>query len=922
MAVGVVVALVVGVAAFGVTRAATGDDDGSTAAGDSTVGAGAGAVLDVPTEEVPVLRPIAVGGAVADLALLGAEGEGPDAAATLAPDGELAMSSGSGMLAVATPTAVDEGIPPVLTATTGVPEAAVAPPDGGDEPPGTAPGTTTEIVPTDVDPVEVFGGAPGGTDGVPDFVDPCAGVEPGADPGTEGCPEDGEGGTVIGSFALEGVPPLSVVGYPWPPAEGPDVGSIAQCPPQEVGEGEVPFGITVANPAAVTLTWWSDRDPTVRRQELRTTAAHAADWEAWRDAGMPYRFPYDMPRLCTALTDLQVGDTVHFQIVAVDDAGQVASAADWMSQTHFTWRAPSEETPAPAPDIARVRPPTRLWAVAENELAVIAPVQEGQEVTVLAYPRTAMSDVDPCETREMHAQPGYDQPVYHQLRNSSPIAADVRDAPDYEWDPTYSHTLWDGLRLPSGANVRLCVLRQRVDGPSFDRGYEEVEAFEVSVPELQGFELTLDAVSTREPIAEGDLVLRARPVQPRGILSNPVCWRSLWRSGALMEGTTAIDEELCGGADRWLDGFRLGVVIDVEFADPARDDGADPVTSSLVIPLDLDCDGRCTERPPETYRLELPTVSRANGLCSPGLFESSCEPPRADVVLGTATLTVTYGPGGGNGADDWWLGASEPLGDQRVEQEGPQLDQASPGAQGGTLDDPTWTQELHLDRPATAEAELVPIEVPGEEPYLCLREGAPTVVRSDVAATDHELTFTGLCPNGAYGMIVTLTDADGDVTVWGPRGTEGVTPFYGGYITTDPIELSVSATIEVGPLPGPGNGGYVHAAEGWVGGTSLRWVNEMTGCHPDWRRINANPTTGYAGDTVRLRAVVEASGVRGTEGCWFEHRDGSLAWEGGRTVLQVDMPVDEAVAADEVVLSSGPDDPIPLTVTYRISRRR
>jgi hypothetical protein len=156
--------------------------------------------------------------------------------------------------------------------------------------------------------------------------------------------------------------------------------------------------------------------------------------------------------------------------------------------------------------------------------------------------------------------------------------------------------------------------------------------------------------------------------------------------------------------------------------------------------------GECGLRLDDVYRIALPSVPITSGMCSPGLFESTCTPPTRDTVAGTAIVRVRW-DGTGAGRSGWTIGP--PVGERPERVELPQLDD-SPG--WATLSrGPLGHQlrgRLQADRPVTWLFELPDAGC-----------GAELLTASSATAvTTFDVSLSGLCGTFFYRASVTLTD--------------------------------------------------------------------------------------------------------------------------------------------------------------------
>ncbi len=230
--------------------------------------------------------------------------------------------------------------------------------------------------------------------------------------------------------------------------------------------------------------------------------------------------------------------------------------------------------------------------------------------------------------------------------------------------------------------------------------------------------------------------------------------------------------------------------------------------------LDTTCAGDCHVPAPRTYITTLlDGASRATD--------------------GSVSVTISYAQGNHNGAADWVTGSVQGVVPAHPIPSAPTFDtdaMATPGPILGNLES-SVTIHIASDRPVDYSVRAYEEDgytVPGQ-PATCLRSGTGTVTGHLDAAGD--VYLGGLCLGIAYGLEITLTDHDGNRSIWGALGTDPNGWWPGNSIFVTP---SVAGTIRYdvrayGPTPSKITGLSV----GLGGSTVVDSSNPLNGsCHP------------------------------------------------------------------------------------------
>jgi hypothetical protein len=171
------------------------------------------------------------------------------------------------------------------------------------------------------------------------------------------------------------------------------------------------------------------------------------------------------------------------------------------------------------------------------------------------------------------------------------------------------------------------------------------------------------------------------------------------------------------------------------------------------------CEGACPARS-LSFDLHLSTFIRPTQMCS-----GDC-PMNSGQEVGVARVTATWPAQVGAGVDGWTFGVSDEGTYNEPRPSFAQLDTAQ-AVQLGPVDAAARTQAasvtIRTDRPATFVAHI---------DGACFRPGAVHDVRQTTANTNTVVNFPALCVGTGYLLTITLTDADGHVSVYDYRRSD------------------------------------------------------------------------------------------------------------------------------------------------------
>jgi hypothetical protein len=504
----------------------------SDVAGDGTDSAPGSATRDGARQAVPVLSPES-GGALSDAVRLLGAGAPDDGAA-----GGLLGSWG-----------------------------AVVPPAVGEELP--------EVDP-EVDDGRIFGMEAG-----PVLADPC--IE---EPAREGCPDP----AAVVPALVDGDPALganAVVVHAFP---RPDARLVAECGFDGLAREELAIAVATSNPGTVEVRVGS---------QIVTDDASAdevAEFEAWRSSGDVPRPPSSFVAHCLAVPRPSAPGPTQVRVVAVDDAGQIATA-----ETTVVPSAPG----APGPTVTPVD---------GTMVRVDVPLRAVGDVEVFAVPAgPARAERPSCPLDAPTPGPGW------RLGSSTLVEED----PTRPWAPyvrAFPRLRRITVALPEGEPSLLCV-----DPIGIDTSPAELL---VTPPDGRRLTLGVTEVDGSDGIGDEDLVvLGTFPAVAwapcAAVLDVP--------RGVVVPGSEGV---LCASGGDTGAIAAAGGVLDVSIE-------VDDSIHLARIALSAMSGGEPVER----YRLPIPAPGLDGVLCTDGVDQPGCVPPEGDAVLGTIEITAQWDEG-------------------------------------------------------------------------------------------------------------------------------------------------------------------------------------------------------------------------------------------------------------------------------------
>ena len=755
---GIVFAGVLTLAGAFVGRALGDDDDDD--GGASTTAPVIITELDEPTVDVPVIEPVLLG-------------EEPPAPVDDADD-----TFGLGMI-VSSAEVPESALVPADTEPLPPPEpslvdltAPISPPPGGwaepevvDDGEGVSGVMPIEVAEAMAEGADTAAGEEGGSGEASDsgdsgrvhLLDPCA--PPEGTPVDEACPE-GRRSTVL---ALVSPPDLWLTARQVAVAP---VASFNSCSAGPVADDQLMVELATNAPATFTVTVSSgfEREP-LASLTVTTQDSARAGWEAflagasggedWRAFAIAH---------CLVFDGLPSGVQLHVSANVADIFDRL------MTRTFYAQIGPDP-----------VRPPTIVQPVSTSQVLVSVPHEPDQYADIRAWLDDGWGD---C------AQTGFG------LEQTEPVTSEV----DPErllargWIDTMTSRTWTLISIPESSTAVICMRTYDSTGPSFETERPSLtEIVQVHSPDLLVPIVSVESVDVQPRIGVARLTVTLSHVRGEtcGGYSGEID-----SAGVLNDGWN----DPCDPTARWdhADEVAKPVLVTTSL----YRSGVEPVRASAVLAVRArPCTGGdpvtgfaagCAVPESEWYRVPFGTVPLPSGICSPGIFESTCEPPRRDTVAGVATIKVEWRQGATSGRSGWVVDPLDTSPRDTSRDELAQLDTAPALSVGGPDTDPVVTGTLTADR-----AVQWSVEVPGE---VCMRSGATPVLTSSTPSTTFAVSIEGLCPGQEVQLTATLTDpATGASSNWGRFDRPGGRDWHGGYLIVPAPRRNVAIILGAAP---------------------------------------------------------------------------------------------------------------------------
>lgn len=569
--------------------------------------------------------------------------------------------------------------------------------------------------------------------------DPCAPVEGEA---PETCPDGIEGAV----FALDEAEELWVL-----PSTG------VHCEAEGDDPADLPFGILGGAPGEIEVTYFPSANP--GDTHTVTTESTPEQNQRWADefaAYDPEVDPEPVVEFCLVVPNLE--PRTAYQITTT------LTALDGRTAT-FSYEGHSWDE--------RTRPPAIIVPIAPNMLKVSA--AHADDVTVKpSFRMLAPSEAPDCSVE------GDDFwiPTPEAYPSTSTIPDSYLELNHYL--PKYNERTTFVTYVPEGSRILVCIAEFEDERPTwdwFDAQYRTSAI--VNTPNYARPVVSVDSMRLNTQMDADAVSVRA----DWGTMDS--C--TLFRGPATATRDVELPEpgERCGGEQLAITQGNVVIGRTVTYQ------GETTRTPALLL---LGRVARTGTGPlPETSYFTLPlTIDPGEvEMCGSGV-RAPCDPIEAAGAVGTVTIRVDWIQGEYNGFVDWNVGEKT---SGEVENElaaTPQVDFIHHQMEVGTIEPRGGPVEvtylLTVDRQVaysvTLEGECT---IPGQEMTVTGSTSSGSAVMS------RDSLRWLVCPGEGYHMTGTLTDEDGNTTVFGPSN-----PWSGGGIRTPNYEsrVAVSYTVE------------------------------------------------------------------------------------------------------------------------------
>ncbi|MEP6842192.1 MAG: hypothetical protein ABJA11_01640 [Pseudolysinimonas sp.] len=669
----------------------------------------------------------------------------------LAPTGPTATDTGTDPYAVSGAVGSATIVTPGQKGATRVDSGAQARIDGYNAPglidPAVAVGTPT---PAPASGSSDSGGAPLPAD------DPCATATP-----PSSCPA-GVSSTVLAD--THDAPALTAITRANPPLTS--VGSSIFCPAGDLARGEAWVDVMTNTPGTADLTYSAIGHSTDTGTAHATTdATQAADFASYHSRTGGYRENYWAFQHCAKLTGLD--PTRRYLVSAI--------FTDTLSRVIGPMLANLD--PRGRPTV----PPIHAIPVGNGLLYVSIPsptMTTGVRPIIYAWSPGA-GDTSNCSEYGQH-------PDIHAIQDPVVVEVSADELDRQNYDSAYRSRDVRIYSVPEGTTVMICARWFDAHAPSWNVTTPTHQAsIEVSSPDAITPILTLHSLELAKQVDANKLQIAV--ATPTGV----ACGSWFGPAAAAGPGSVPIGQTLCnvGTSGAGFEG-RLSVTTVVNTGTAAA------MTRTSLLQLQRQsCTGVCSLPPTMRYRIDLPTVTVATGLCGGGFpWDGPCTPPSEQVSLGSAVIDVSWAQGLTPGNAHWLVGDTDDTLPTATPLAGPQLNTDTEGVPSLSADRLTGAVNFDIQ---TSEAAHWTATISGD----CLPAGYQhTQSGQTIGAgeTPHMvLAWTHLCPGWQYQMAVSLTDDAGITTTWAIVGAQHrwVNALFG----TPSPRVQVTGTLYTGP---------------------------------------------------------------------------------------------------------------------------
>ena len=374
----------------------------------------------------------------------------------------------------------------------------------------------------------------------------------------------------------------------------------------------------------------------------------------------------------------------------------------------------------------------------------------------------------------------------------APVVVDVPAAEldRQNYDPNYRSRDVRIYSVPEGTTVVICARWFTAAAPSWSASTPTLQkSIVVTSPDAITPVVTLHSLELGKQVEPG--AVNVSVSTPTGLSC------SQWTGPAegAGPGRVAVGVPICDVAASG-DGFegRLSVTTNVRV-------GSNHLVKTSLLQLQrTSCTGVCSLPEAMRYRIDLPTVTEATGLCGNGFpWEDPCTPPTQQVSLGSAVLDVSWVQGPTPGNRGWLIGTPDnTLPAPGATPVGPQLDTTAFPVVGLVADRLRGSARytLKVNEAATYTATIAGECFPAG---YTLTQTGHTSPNPD-GTNGFTLAWDRLCPSHGYSVGISLTDAAHHTTTWSISGAQN--RWDGSLFGLPTPTVHVVGTLYVGPLNG------------------------------------------------------------------------------------------------------------------------
>ncbi|MEP6481915.1 MAG: hypothetical protein ABJA94_07910 [Rhodoglobus sp.] len=527
-------------------------------------------------------------------------------------------------------------------------------------------------------------------------------------------------------------------------------GSYVECAGTVVPDGSLLIQVVTNAPAATDLTWQQDGGEshtihvasTGDQNDTWQRSLSAADSiDSWIWVKVCYAIPGIDPWLGTRIT---------------------TDATDFQSR-----HATNQQT-LPA-NLTPTRPPADIIPVGNSTVFVSAPSRPQDEVRIRAF---AVPDGDTPNCDNATDITGTLQLV--RPLETHTVSRDSLTAMHY--DTSFTLRTSTAFAVPAQTRIMVCVRWYAEGRAAWDRDTPAyLDELILVAPQVVAPVVTLDSVVLSGSVA-------ANAVQITGSTEDGIDCGSRW-SGPTAAGSAVTLSDaavvcdfnsLLGRQDA--DGS-LNVVTHVQ-----TDHGLAVMEYLLPIQLSPCADG-CAART-RAFDVPLSTFVRPTGICI-----GDC-PTNTGQSAGTARVTAHWPAQAAGGNAGWYFGEHVQGVANVTPPDYPRMDDTAAVVLGAVdVANRSQSATLHLrtDRPVSYRVDL--------QAGACLRPGGFAGIINNVGTSDSVVQIPGLCLGSSYNLRVTLSDAEGDESIYSAGSSEHF--WLGGQFFTQPTPALLTEQLTI-----------------------------------------------------------------------------------------------------------------------------